>query len=99
MASRKIGALWAKQSKDGSKQFLSGVIQDLRGDIHITIFKNDRKEKKGQPDYNIVVSDDREGQPEQKKDDFFQGAEIIQSDDMPPMPNDQDEVKVENIPF
>lgn len=54
--SRKIGALWLKQSQDG-KQFLSGVIQDLSGDINIAIFKNDRKEAENQPDYNIVLSE------------------------------------------
>jgi uncharacterized protein (DUF736 family) len=54
--SRKIGALWLRQSQDG-KQFLSGVIQDLSGDINIAVFKNDRKEAENQPDYNIVLSE------------------------------------------
>ncbi len=54
--SRKIGALWLKQSQDG-RQFLSGVIQDLSGDINIAVFKNDKKETEKQPDYNIVLSE------------------------------------------
>ncbi len=54
--SRKIGALWLKQSQDG-RQFLSGVLQDLGGDINIAVFKNDKKEADKQPDYNIVLSE------------------------------------------
>lgn len=61
--SRKIGALWLKQSQDG-KQFLSGVIQDLSGDINIAIFKNDRKEAENQPDYNIVLSEKPKSAPQ-----------------------------------
>jgi len=41
--SRKIGALWIKKSQDG-RTFLSGVLQDISGDIQIAVFKNDRKE-------------------------------------------------------
>lgn len=54
--SRKIGALWIKQSQDG-RNYLSGVIQDLSGDINIAVFKNDKKEADKQPDYNIVLSE------------------------------------------
>jgi len=36
---------------------LSGVIQDLSGDINIAVFKNDKKEADKQPDYNIVLSE------------------------------------------
>ena len=53
---RKIGALWLKQSQDG-KQYLSGVIQDISGDINIAVFKNDKKESDKHPDYNIVLSE------------------------------------------
>ena len=54
--SRKIGALWIKQTQDG-RNYLSGVIQDLSGDINIAVFKNDKKEADKQPDYNIVLSE------------------------------------------
>ncbi|MCR4342558.1 MAG: DUF736 domain-containing protein [Patescibacteria group bacterium] len=54
--SRKIGALWIKKSQDG-RNYLSGVIQDLSGDINIAVFKNDKKEADKQPDYNIVLSE------------------------------------------
>jgi len=61
--SRKIGALWLKE-KDGKKYF-SGVLEDMRGDIRIVIFKNDKKEQEKQPDYNILLSEDRrEEKPE-----------------------------------
>ena len=59
--SRKIGALWLKETKDGKKYF-SGVLEDLRGEIRIAIFKNDRKEKENQPDYQIIVSEERREQ-------------------------------------
>jgi len=61
--SRKIGVLWLRQSQDG-KQFLSGVIQDLSGDINIAVFKNDRKEAENQPDYNIVLSEKSKPAPQ-----------------------------------
>lgn len=61
--SRKIGALWIRKSQDG-KTFLSGVIQDLSGDINIAVFKNDRKEAENQPDYNIVLSERSKPQPQ-----------------------------------
>ncbi len=51
---KRIGALWLKTSKDG-ETFYSGVIQDLRGDIPIVVFKNTRKEKETQPDFNIAA--------------------------------------------
>jgi len=59
--SRKIGALWLKETKDGKKYF-SGVLEDMRGEIRIAIFKNDRKEKENQPDYQIIVSEERREQ-------------------------------------
>ena len=61
--SRKIGALWIRKSQDG-KTFLSGVIQDLSGDINIAVFKNDRKEADNQPDYNIVLSEKSKSAPQ-----------------------------------
>lgn len=59
MANRKIGALWSKKTNEG-KEYFSGVISDLRGDIQFVIFKNDKKNE-NQPDYNILVSEPREG--------------------------------------
>jgi uncharacterized protein (DUF736 family) len=94
MASQKIGALWKRKTQDG-KTFLSGVIQDIRGDINVAVFANDRKDKDNQPDFNIVRSEQREQREEtkqEKSDDFnFANAE--------PQPAEDDEIKVENIPF
>lgn len=58
MASKKIGALWAKTSKEG-KKYMSGTLEDLSGDIQIVIFKNDRKEKENYPDFLIYRSEPR----------------------------------------
>jgi uncharacterized protein (DUF736 family) len=54
MNRRKIGALWSKKTSDG-KNYLSGVISDLRGDIQIVVFRNDKKTE-NQPDYDILLS-------------------------------------------
>lgn len=80
--SRKIGALWLKETKDGKKYF-SGVLEDLRGEIRIAVFKNDRKEKENQPDYQIIVSEERREQRE--------AAE--------PLAQATDEVNLDSIPF
>lgn len=54
--SRKIGALWVRETQEG-KKFMSGLIETLNGDVQIAVFKNDKKEKENQPDYNIVLSE------------------------------------------
>jgi uncharacterized protein (DUF736 family) len=64
--SRKIGALWLKEAKDG-KKYMSGVLEDLRGDIRIAVFKNDRKEKDNHPDYQIVLSEERKERSESEQ--------------------------------
>ena len=57
--SRKIGALWIRKTKEGM-QYFSGVLNDLSGDIRIAAFRNDRKEKENQPDFNIVLSEQKQ---------------------------------------
>ena len=79
--SRKIGALWLKETKDGKKYF-SGVLEDLRGEIRIAIFKNDRKEKENQPDYQIVVSEERREQ-HAPADQTSQATDEVNLDDIP----------------
>ena len=90
---RKIGALWQKKSQEG-KVFLSGVLNDLRGDIYIAVFKNDRKESDNQPDYNIVLSERQEQKPKQENDEFF-GPAGEQTEEKVA----NEEINVENIPF
>jgi len=60
--SKKIGALWLKTMKDGTP-YMSGVLEDLGGDINIAVFKNNKKEKPNHTDYQIVRSDPRPAQP------------------------------------
>ncbi len=79
--SRKIGALWLKETKDGKKYF-SGVLEDMRGEIRIAIFKNDRKEKENQPDYQIVVSEERREQRE-GQEQLSQGTDEVNLDSIP----------------
>jgi len=64
MPRRKIGALWSKKTTDG-KEYYSGVISDLRGDIQIVIFRNDKKQNENQPDYNILLSEPKEAEKEE----------------------------------
>ena len=45
---KKIGAMWLKTSKSGNK-YLSGIVNDQR----IVVFKNTKKDKENQPDYQI----------------------------------------------
>lgn len=79
--SRKIGALWLKETKDGKKYF-SGVLEDLRGEIRIAIFKNERKEKENQPDYQIIVSEERREQ-HAPADQTSTATDEVNLDDIP----------------
>jgi uncharacterized protein (DUF736 family) len=50
-----IGALWEREDKNG-EPYMSGVMQDLRGNFNISVFPNHKKTADNQPDYNIVIS-------------------------------------------
>ena len=52
--SDKIGALWLKTAKSGQK-FMSGVVEHNGEKIQLVVFKNTKKEKENQPDYNIIL--------------------------------------------
>ena len=55
---KRVGALWKRESEKG-KTYLSGVLDmGAFGEVRVSIFKNDRKEKENQPDYNVVLSND-----------------------------------------
>ncbi len=79
---RKIGALWLRESKDG-KKYMSGILEDLHGDIRIAVFKNDRKEKKNQPDYQIILSGDSQDRKNNNGNESNNGAEEVNLDDIP----------------
>ena len=48
-----------EKTKAGEAYF-SGVMSDLRGEIQIVVFRNDKKENDNQPDYNILLSEPKE---------------------------------------
>ncbi len=58
MSKRKIGALWSKKAEDG-KEYFTGVISDLRGNIQIVVLRNAKKTD-NQPDYDILLSEPKE---------------------------------------
>jgi len=78
-----IGACWLKETKDGKKYF-SGQIQVPGLSLNFAIFKNEKKDKDNQPDYNIVWS------PPRKDNGASQGT--AQTDEQSPFSD-------EDIPF
>lgn len=78
--SRKIGALWLKEAKDG-KKYMSGVLEDIRGEIRIAVFRNDRKEKDSHPDYQIVLSEERKERSE--SDQVADSTDAVDLSDIP----------------
>lgn len=60
--------LWKNKGKNSGKDFLTGKIALLGWSI--MIFKNERKEKPNQPDYNLVIVKDTY-KKEESNDDFF----------------------------
>ena len=62
MANKRIGALW-KHTKD-KMQYLTGNLEVIAGfPIKICIFKNTKKTKENQPDFNIVLSENKAEKP------------------------------------
>jgi len=97
--SKVIGALWLRETKE-RKQFMSGVLNDLGGDIQIAVFRNDRKDKDNQPDYQIVRSEKKEDRI--KQDNFFGNAPVAESNNLMNenvSEEGEEEIKIENIPF
>ena len=60
-----IGALWARESRNGGQKYLAGNVKlDIDGEektVKVVVFKNNRKERDNQPDYQIYKA--REAQP------------------------------------
>lgn len=50
-----IGALWEKFTKAGQSYF-TGNVEVNGAKIKIVVFKNNKKSKETQPDYNILIS-------------------------------------------
>lgn len=55
----KLGALWLKDSKKGTK-YMSGVIEKDGEKFNIVVFKNNNKKQDNHPDYEIYLSEPRE---------------------------------------
>ena len=56
MNRRKIGALWSRKTEEG-KEYFTGVLSDLSGDIQIVVFSKDSKSNDNQSDYDILLSE------------------------------------------
>ncbi len=56
MKNQSIGAFWEKTSANGL-DYLSGVIEIEDKKYYLAVFKNTRKDKDNQPDYNIYLSE------------------------------------------
>lgn len=68
----KIAAFWKKVDKKG-KQFLSGKVDrqfsgGLGNESGLFLFKNQYKEKEGQPDWILYLADDPEDRSAQEDD-------------------------------
>ena len=61
----KIGALWSKRSSKGL-EYLSGTI----GGKKVVVFKNERKTKDTQPDWNVYPQQSREELPPKEEEDL-----------------------------
>lgn len=58
---KKVGAAWLKTSQDGTKKFVSIVINGgLSPDINLVMFTNSYKEEDNQPDYIIYLNAPRD---------------------------------------
>lgn len=56
---RKLGALWKRASKDGTKKFYTGNIEIDGQKIDLVIFPTKNKENPNAPDLQIYRSEDR----------------------------------------
>lgn len=64
----KLGSLWKRKSKDGTKTFLTGKV----GDFDVIIFTNKHKKDPKHPDFEVFKSEPRNGTaPAPKPTDDF----------------------------
>lgn len=74
--SNNIGALWLKNSKSGMKYF-NGVIEWKGEKFYISIFKNNKKTKDNQPDYNILWnSEEYKGNSQNNNKNVFDNEDV-----------------------
>ncbi len=82
---KKVGAGWARVSRDGQKKYISIVLNGgLSQDIQLVVFPNGYKEKDEQPDFIVYLNQPQAGSGGQAQadrpakpaaDDFFPGEE------------------------
>lgn len=76
-----IGGAWLKE-KDGKKYYSCQITIPFFGALNFAIFKNEKKEKENQPDYQIVwslpkkSSDTRSGNDSSNSDSPFNDNDI-----------------------
>ncbi|MEN6560892.1 MAG: hypothetical protein ABFD52_08975 [Acidobacteriota bacterium] len=62
---KKVGVGWARTSQDGTKKYVSIVINGgLSPDINLVMFQNGFKEKDGQPDFILYLNAPKEASAE-----------------------------------
>lgn len=61
--SKSVGGLWKPKQRKENSPIMMGVIEIINGiPQQIAIFPNKKKTKDNQPDYNIVLNDQRKEQ-------------------------------------
>jgi len=99
--STKIGSLWLKTQKDGTPYF-SGILNDLKRDIPVVLFKNTKKDPNSkQPDYLVYRS---EPQEQAENVDFSEQTAPVTpppttTGEAPPQTAPDQEISFEKIPF
>lgn len=83
----KLGALWKKTSQKG-EVLMSGEIEINGVKTKIVVFKNSHKEQEKQPDYNILLSEERGQRPATQE-------QVTE----PKQGSGEQEIRIEDIPF
>ena len=55
---REIGALWTKQSRNGSQKYMTGHFKNSQGEkTDVVIFSNKDKKNEKAPDFRVYISE------------------------------------------